>query len=139
MKALKLYAICFYCIPIWGSAKDIKTKLQTTCSYLILSFFKKQNEFFNLSLCLIFNIIFKEKYFSWYTLLLNPVLLPGCIDFVRYRKIVYCKCLLTRLWRHKFGIYPYLSNQAVFLRMKGVFKIKKKNFSLLLKGFQWNK
>ena len=27
---------------------------------------------------------------------------------------VYCYCLLTRLWRHKFWNLPYLSNQAVF-------------------------
>ena len=27
---------------------------------------------------------------------------------------VYCNCLLTRLWRHRFWNYPYLSNQAVF-------------------------
>ena len=31
-------------------------------------------------------------------------------------KYVYCNCLLTKLWRHTFRNYPYLSNQAVFPR-----------------------
>ena len=28
---------------------------------------------------------------------------------------VYCNSLLTRLWRHKFWNWPYISNQVVFL------------------------
>ena len=30
------------------------------------------------------------------------------------RQYVYCNCLLTRLWHHKFWNWPYVSNQAVF-------------------------
>ena len=41
LKLLKLYTVCFYCMPRWGLSKFIKTKLQTTCFYLILSFFRK--------------------------------------------------------------------------------------------------
>ena len=36
---LKVYAVCYYCIPSWGLSKYIDTKLQTTCFYLILSIF----------------------------------------------------------------------------------------------------
>ena len=50
---------------------------------------------------------------------------------------VYCNCLLTRMWRHKFWNQRYLSNEAVFstwpkcqdknlniLRTKRAFKMK---------------
>ena len=33
--SLKFYTVCFYCMPSWGLSKDIETKLQTTCFYLI--------------------------------------------------------------------------------------------------------
>ena len=41
-----LYSLFFF-IPSGGLSKFIETKLQTTCFYLILSFFKKQKEFWN--------------------------------------------------------------------------------------------
>ena len=37
----KYSKICFYCIPTWGLSKYIEIKPQTSCFYLILSFFKK--------------------------------------------------------------------------------------------------
>ena len=64
-------------MPSWGLSKYIETKLQITCFYLILSFFKKRKGVWNLSLCLIICIIFREKYFSSYTLLIAQVSLPG--------------------------------------------------------------
>ena len=41
VNSLKFYAVCFYCIPRGGLSKYIKTKVQTTWFYLILSIFKK--------------------------------------------------------------------------------------------------
>ena len=62
---------------------------------------------------------------------------------------VYCKCLLSRLWRQRFWNQPDLSNQAVFLHDQNVrTKIEiswerkepltwnKKHFLSCLKGFQ---
>ena len=48
-------------MPSWGLSKYIKTKLQTTCFYLMWSFNKKQKEVWNQSPALIFCIIFEEN------------------------------------------------------------------------------
>ena len=45
--SLKFYAVCFYCMQSSGLLKYIETKLQTTCLYLVLTFFKKQKELWN--------------------------------------------------------------------------------------------
>ena len=60
---------------------------------------------------------------------------------------MYCYCLWTRLWRHKFSSSSFFSNQAVFsiwpksqdknlniLRVKRAYKIKKKAFFIIFKG-----
>ena len=52
----------FFILPSWGLSKCIETKLQTTCFYLILRFFKKQTEICNWSPCLIICIYFFEYY-----------------------------------------------------------------------------
>ena len=39
---LKFYTICFHYTASWSLSKYIETKLQTTCSYLILIIFKKK-------------------------------------------------------------------------------------------------
>ena len=44
VNSLKFYTVCFYCMLSWELSKYIKTKLQTICSYLTLSFSKKQRE-----------------------------------------------------------------------------------------------
>ena len=44
------------------------------------------------------------------------------------RQYVYYHCLLTRVWRHKFWNYLYLSHQAVLLCGQNV---KVKNFNIL--------
>ena len=74
----------------WGLSKYVETKLQTTCLYLILSVFKKQKNVWNYPPCLIFCIIFIEKYFSWYIQLIDQVSLSGCFYFMRY----WVKCVL---------------------------------------------
>ena len=60
---------------------------------------------------------------------------------------MYFNSLLTRLWRHKFGKYSYLSNQAIFstcpkgqdknfniFRTKRAFKMKLKVFFIIFEG-----
>ena len=37
---------------------------------------------------------------------------------------VYCNCLWTKLWDHRFWNQSYLSNQTVFSRTKKAFKMK---------------
>ena len=74
----------------WGLSKYIETKLQTTCFYLILSFFKKQKEVWNQPPSFVFCIIFQEKYFYCYIILFDQVLLSDCLYFASYWPI----CLL---------------------------------------------
>ena len=48
INSLKFYTVCFYCMPSRGLSKYIEIELQTTCCYLIWSFFlKKQKEVWN--------------------------------------------------------------------------------------------
>ena len=68
----------------------IGTKLLTTCFYLVYSFFEKQKEVRNYSLCLIFCMIFEENYFSCYTLITDQISLSGCLYYVIHWTI----CLL---------------------------------------------
>ena len=42
INSLKSHTVCFYYMPGWGLSIYIKTKLQTTCLYLIYSFCKKK-------------------------------------------------------------------------------------------------
>ena len=81
---LKFYTVCFYCMASWRLSKYNKTKLQTTYFYLILSSFLKNKEVWNWSPCLIFCIIFEEKHFSCYVILIDQVSLSGYLHFVRY-------------------------------------------------------
>ena len=74
-----------------------ETKLQTTCFYLILRFFKREKDLWNQSPCLILCIFVKEKYLSCYILLIDQVPLTSCLHFVKYLTICVFYCLLTRL------------------------------------------
>ena len=84
INSLKFYIVWFYCMPSWVLSKYIETKMQTVCFYLIWSFFKKLNEVWNQSACLIFCIMLEENYFFCYILLTDQVSLSGCLYFVRY-------------------------------------------------------
>ena len=44
INSLKFHTVCFYCKPSWGLSE---TKVQTTCFYLILNFYKKQKQVWN--------------------------------------------------------------------------------------------
>ena len=50
-------------------------------------------------------------------LMLYSINWPNFIAFTSWDigQYVYCNCLLTRLWRHKFQNQPDLSNQSVFI------------------------
>ena len=48
-------------------------------------------------------MIFQEKYFSFYILSTDQILLSGSLYLLRYWTIyLYCNYLLSSLWRHKF-------------------------------------
>ena len=47
INSLRFYTVCFCCMPSRRLLKRIKTKLQTTLFYLILSFLKKKKEMWN--------------------------------------------------------------------------------------------
>ena len=94
---LTFNTVCFYSMPSWGLLTSIETKLQTSCLYLILSFCKKNKEVLNKSSCLIFCIIFQEKYLIRYVILIDQVSLSGCRNLWNIGQDVYCSCLLTRL------------------------------------------
>ena len=70
-------------------------KLQITCFYLILSIKIKRG----LELVFLphFCIIFKEKYFSCYSLLIDQVSLSGCFYFVRYWTICVLKLFANKV------------------------------------------
>ena len=57
----------------WELSKYIETKLQTTCFFLILSFFKKIKRGLELVSLTHFRIIFEEKCFSCYDLLIYQI------------------------------------------------------------------
>ena len=82
INSLKFYTFSFNCMPSWGLAKYIETKLQNTCFYLMLFFKKKKG----LELIFLPHFLrdFREKYFSCYILLTQRILLPGCLYFLRY-------------------------------------------------------
>ena len=76
----KVFTVCFYYILSCWLSKYIENKLQTTCSYLILSIYKKQKEVWNQSPQVIFCIIFEEKYFSGPNFILCLLLLREILD-----------------------------------------------------------
>ena len=83
INSLKLYTVFFIVCPCRGPLKYIETKMQITCLYLIENFLKKQIEVLNQSPCLIFFLVFVEKYFSHYILLTDQTSLSNCHYFVR--------------------------------------------------------
>ena len=104
INSLKFYTVCFYFMPSWGLSKYIKTNLQTTCFYLKSNkVFLKIKERSGASLPNSFFASLLKKNIS-------PVIFYELTKFhclVAFtswdtRQYVYCNCLLTRLWHHKF-------------------------------------
>ena len=128
---LKFYTVRFYCMPSWGLSKYIEIKLQTTCFYLI------QIEAWNWSPCLIFYMIFEEKYVSCYILLPDQISLTGCFYVVRY----WGKCVnFIFLIKPLFSTWPKSQDKNLISSWwKELLRWNKKHFSSFLKGFYWSK
>ena len=99
---LKFYTVYFYCIPSWGLSKYIETKLQTTyfCSYKAFLKNKKRS-----------GTSISDSILAWflkkniYLVLFYWLIKFNClVAFTPWDigKYMYCNCLLTRLWRHKY-------------------------------------
>ena len=97
----KFDTVCFNCMLIWVLSKYGETTLQTTCFYL--KAFLKSKRRFETSFPASFSAWFLKKNISFvifYLLIKFPCLVVfNSRDIAQY---VYCNCLLTRLWCHKF-------------------------------------
>ena len=71
----------FIVCPSGGQRKYIEIRVLTTCFYFT---YRKQKEDWNLSPCLIFYIIFQEKFFPCYNILTDQISLSDCLYFLRY-------------------------------------------------------
>ena len=100
INSLKFYTICFYFMPNWEPSKDIEFKLQATCFCLIC--FLKNKKRSGTSVLVSFSALVFKKIISlviFYWLTKFHCLVSFTLWDIEY---VYCNCLLTRLWRHKF-------------------------------------
>ena len=95
--SLEFYTACFYCMPSWGLSKYIQTKLQTTCSYLIYSFFKNK-ERSGISLPASFTVWFLNNFFLaifYYSILLCYITWSNFIVWLPLlRKILGSMCIV---------------------------------------------
>ena len=119
----------FIVFPSRVLSKYIGTKVQTTSFIPTYSFLEKQKEVWNLSLCLIFCMIFKEKYFSRYIILSTYQISLCLIAFNSWAiaLYVYWNCLFSTLWRNKFWNQPSLPYQNLFLHYQ---KSQHKNLNI---------
>ena len=62
-KSLKLCTVCFFWMGSWGLSRYFENKLQNTCFYLILTFYKKRKRF-RTSLLASFSAYFLKKNIS---------------------------------------------------------------------------
>ena len=114
MNSLKFYATYFYCMPSWGLSQLPKLscrQLAFTSSKGFLKNKKRPGTSFPVSFTEWFlkkNIPFVIFY---YLSNFHCLVVFTSWDITQY---VYCNCLVTRFWRHKFWNYTYLSNQAIF-------------------------
>ena len=131
------YTVYFHCLPTSGLSKYIEMKWQITCFYLFAFLFLLE-----LVSLPHFLLDFWRKIF----LLLYSINQSNfdCLYFLRYWAHVYCNCLLTSLWRHKFWKQPYLLIKPFFLhdqKVKTKISLEPKAIiiSLFLKVFHWRK
>ena len=81
INSLKFYTFSFNCMPSWGLAKYIETKLQNTCFYLMLFFLKKKRSgtnlpasfsaWFSRKIFLLLHSINSTNFIAWMPLLLE--------------------------------------------------------------------
>ena len=99
----KFYTVCFYGIPSWGLLKHIETKLQMALLLRHINLFQINKKKSGTSLPISFSSWFLNK--NIYLILFCYMIKFHCLaafylwDIWQY---VYCNCLLTRLWRHRF-------------------------------------
>ena len=79
-----------------------------------------------------FYMIFEENYFCCYILLNDQISFLVAFTSWDIGKYAHCNCLITRLWRHKFWNWPYLSNQAIFSTWP-----KRSFYMIIFKGLSW--
>ena len=102
INSLKFYSFYFCRMLGSGQSKYIETKLQTPCIYLIQSFLSKKRS--GASLPASCSAWFLKKNISlviiYYPTKFHFLVFFSLRDIGQY---VYCSCLLTRMWGHKFG------------------------------------
>ena len=99
-------------------AEDYLNILKLSCrgfTFTSYKAFSKNKKRSWTSLPALFSAWFMTKYIS----LVIFYYLTKCYCLVAFTtwdvgQYIYCNCLLTKLWRHKFSNQPYLSNQASF-------------------------
>ena len=98
----KFYTACFYCMPGWGLSKYIKLRCRPL-AFISCKAFLKNKKRSRTSLPVSFSQSILKKNMShliFYYLTKFSCLVKFTLwDIGQY---VYCNCLLTMLWRHKF-------------------------------------
>ena len=84
INSLKFWVVYFYCVPNWGLSKYIEIKFQTTCFYLLQSFFKNKIHFVQTFLRKIFLLLYSIDWpnFIICLFLLREILGNICIAIV---------------------------------------------------------
>ena len=130
----------FILCPSWGLPKYIETKVLTTCFTSYKAVFKKQKEVWNYSPCLIFCIIFQEKFFPCYILLPDQISLSDymrnkCIIIICFQVVDAIKFEINLSFIIK--LFSYMTKKV---RTKRAFKIKQMHFFIIFRVFiQTNK
>ena len=63
--------------------------------------------------CLIFHLIFKEKYFSFYILLIDQISLSSCLYFVKYLAICVLQLFANQVVTSNLWSQTYLANEVI--------------------------
>ena len=85
--ALIVWNVLKFVFIVWPSQDlqiYLKTKMLTTLFLPYIKLFQKIKRDLELASCVIFWIIFEEKYFSRYILLIDQISLPNCLNCLRY-------------------------------------------------------
>ena len=115
---VKFYTVCSYYM---SSSRLLETYRNQAVDNQLLpctKHFIKQAELQNQSPCLNFCIIFEEKYFSSYILLLVRISLSGCLYFVRYWAICVLQLYINQVASIK---NIFFQQETVFSRNSGKF------------------
>ena len=97
INSVKFYTVCFYCKSSWRLSKYIETKLQTTCFYLIQSFFINHKVWNSFSAWFLSKNIYLV--ILCYQTKFHCLIAFTSWDIGQY---MYCNYLFPRPWHHKF-------------------------------------